>query len=63
MADISLTELQELCPLFEDSYYEVVDLDRVVQAKISSGGTSPASVMEQFAVATKVLSSVEAAQA
>jgi argininosuccinate lyase len=63
MAEISLTELQELCPLFEDSYYEVVDLDRVVQAKISPGGTSPASVMEQFAVAAKVLFSVETAQA
>ncbi len=63
MADISLAELQELSPLFEESYYQVVDLDRVIRAKISPGGTSPASVTEQFAVAAKVLSSIEAAQA
>lgn len=51
----TMAELQDLSPLFEDGYYEVVDLDRVIAAKISPGGTSPERVREQLALAAEVL--------
>ena len=58
MADISLSELQELSPLFDSTYYQTVDLDRVVRAKTSPGGTAPERVAEQLAIASEVLSSI-----
>ena len=48
-------ELQDLSPLFEDDYYEVVSLDRVVASKISPGGTSPERVGEQLAAAHEIV--------
>jgi argininosuccinate lyase len=41
-------ELAEISPLFADDYYAVVDLDRVVAAKVSPGGTAPQRVAEQL---------------
>jgi len=49
---ISLEELRALSPLFDDAYYDVVDLGRVIAGKISPGGTSPDRVAEQFAAAS-----------
>ena len=49
LAQISPAELAEISPLFDDAYYQVVDLDRVIAAKVSPGGTSPARVAEQLA--------------
>ena len=48
-------DLQSLSPLFADDYYEVVDLERVIAAKISPGGTAPARVAEQLTLAATVL--------
>ncbi|MBN1320476.1 MAG: argininosuccinate lyase [Thermoleophilia bacterium] len=47
----SLEELRQLSPLFGEDYYAVVDLDRVVAAKVSPGGTAPSRVAEQLALA------------
>ena len=54
--DATLEELRALSPLFDDDYYTVVDLDRVVAGKISPGGTAPQRVDEQLALAREVLS-------
>jgi argininosuccinate lyase len=55
----TLDELQELSPLFGEDYYAVVDLNRVLAAKISPGGTSPARVAEQLALAQELLAGLE----
>jgi argininosuccinate lyase len=48
-------ELEGLSGLFAEDYYAVVDLERVVAAKISPGGTAPPRVAEQLALAGGVL--------
>jgi argininosuccinate lyase len=60
LCDATLDELRAISPLFDDSYYMVVDLDRVVAGKISPGGTAPQRVEEQLALAREVLSRVTA---
>jgi argininosuccinate lyase len=45
--------------LFADDYYAVVDLDRVVAAKISVGGTAPQRVAEQIQSARDALARLE----
>lgn len=55
MTEATSGELQELSPLFADDYYAVVDIERVVAAKISPGGTAPQRVSEQLALAKGVL--------
>ena len=37
------TSCRRISPLFDEDYYPVVDLDRVVAAKVSPGGTAPAA--------------------
>ncbi len=56
LSSAQMSELQALSPLFDESYYEVVDLERVIEAKVSPGGTSPVRVEEQLALARAVLS-------
>jgi argininosuccinate lyase len=48
LSEITLEELGELCPLFDQEYYRVVELDAVVAAKSSPGGTAPAQVARQL---------------
>lgn len=55
LADVTLAELRELSPLFDEEYYAVVDLERVVGAKISPGGTGPERVAEQIELAESTL--------
>jgi len=55
LSSASSEELQGLCPLFDDEYYRVVNLDRVLNAKISPGGTAPERVKEQLVLAAAVL--------
>jgi argininosuccinate lyase len=55
MAEATSAELQELSPLFSDEYYALVDIERVVAAKISPGGTAPERVAEQLALAQSIL--------
>jgi argininosuccinate lyase len=56
-----IDELVEISTLFDDGYYQVVALERVVAAKISPGGTAPAAVDEQLAIARSVLDRLAAA--
>jgi argininosuccinate lyase len=55
LSEAKMEELQSLSALFEEDYYAVVDLDRVVSSKISPGGTSPERVAEQLALASAVV--------
>jgi len=55
LAAAGLTELREISPAFDDGFYAVVDVDRVVGAKVSQGGTAPRRVAEQLALARAVL--------
>jgi argininosuccinate lyase len=55
LSSAELSELQAISPLFGADYYPIVDLDRVVAAKISTGGTSPERVKDQLELAGKVL--------
>lgn len=52
----TMSELQALSPLFDDDYYRVVDLERVIAGKVSPGGTAPVRVKEQLALARSILS-------
>jgi argininosuccinate lyase len=54
-------ELQAVNPLLGDGYREAVSLDRVLAAKVSPGGTSPARVREQLTHAAEVLERLRAA--
>jgi argininosuccinate lyase len=60
MGEARAEELQELSELFDSRYFDVVDLDRVIEAKISPGGTSHRMVAEQLSLAAMILASVEA---
>ena len=55
LASAELSELRAISPLFAEDYYPVVDIERVVAAKISPGGTAPARVKEQLDLARSVL--------
>jgi argininosuccinate lyase len=55
LAAAGLTELREISPAFDDGFYAVVDVDRVVGAKVSQGGTAPRRVAEQLALARTLL--------
>ncbi len=55
LASAGLDELRRLSPLFDEDFYLVVDLERVVGAKVSPGGTAPARVAEQLALARTVV--------
>jgi argininosuccinate lyase len=55
LAAARLEELQEISSLFDEGYYDVVDLERVVAAKVSPGGTAPGRIAEQLAIARSVL--------
>ena len=58
LSSASLDELRAISPLFDEGYYVVVDLDRVVAAKVSPGGTAPERVEEQLFIAGEVLKRV-----
>lgn len=63
LADATREELRSLSGLFDDAYYDVVDLDRVVAGKVSPGGTAPARVAEQLAAARDRLTVLRTRQA
>jgi argininosuccinate lyase len=60
LAEATRPELQELSGLFDEEYYRVVELERVVAGKISPGGTAPERVEEQLAAAREVLARIVA---
>ena len=47
-------------PIFDDGYYAVVDVERVVAAKVSPGGTAPERIAEQLTLARSVLARIGA---
>ena len=53
LAGATLEELRGLSPLFDEDYYPVVDIERVVGGKVSPGGTAPERVAEQLALARR----------
>ena len=55
LASAGLDELRNISPLFDEDFYPVVDVERVVAAKVSPGGTAPVRVAEQLALARTVL--------
>jgi argininosuccinate lyase len=55
LAEAQPAELQRLSPLFGDDYYTVVEVERVVAAKVSPGGSAPQRVREQLVLARQVL--------
>jgi len=55
LAEATRDELRASSPLFDEGYYDAVDLDRVIAAKISPGGTAPERVGEQLATAERDL--------
>lgn len=59
LGDAKMDELRVASPLFADDYYDVVDLDRVVAAKISPGGTAPVRVEEQLVQARRTMERLE----
>jgi argininosuccinate lyase len=60
LGNAELDELRKVSPLFEEDFYPVVDLGRVVGAKISPGGTAPERVAEQLRSARQVLDRLSA---
>jgi argininosuccinate lyase len=59
-AEARIDELVEISALFDEGYYRIVALDRVLAGKISPGGTAPGSVDEQLKTARTVLARLEA---
>ncbi len=55
LAAADMHQLHELSPAFDEGYYEVVDLDRVIAGKVSAGGTAPDRVEEQLTLAAEIL--------
>jgi argininosuccinate lyase len=58
-AEARIDELVEISALFDEGYYQIVALDRVLAGKISPGGTAPGSVNEQLKIARTVLARLE----
>jgi argininosuccinate lyase len=58
LAGASLEELRTISPLFDEEYYPVVDIERVVAGKVSPGGTAPQRVAEQLVLARRVVERV-----
>ena len=50
-AEARMDELMEISTLFDDGYYDIVALDRVLAGKISPGGTALICVDEQLVIA------------
>ena len=55
LAEATMDELGGLSPLFDEGYYPVVDIERVVAGKVSPGGTAPRRVIEQLVLARQVV--------
>lgn len=55
LADCTLEELKELSPLFEADVYEAIAPETCVNLRTSQGGTAPAEVERQIALAAEIL--------
>ena len=48
LGELTAQELATVSPLFDEEYYRVVELGRVIAGKVSPGGTAPVRVDEQL---------------
>ncbi len=55
LGDLTLAELRLESPKFDDSFFQVVDLEASLERKISEGGTGPARVAAQLELAANRL--------
>ncbi|MFO7275338.1 MAG: argininosuccinate lyase, partial [Bacillota bacterium] len=55
LADCTLEELKEFSPLFEADVYEAIAPETCVNLRTSQGGTAPAEVERQIALAAEIL--------
>lgn len=62
LKDMTLEELKELSPEFDDAYFDVVDIETAVARKVSYGGTAPAQVDAQLESAAQRLNDMKLAQ-
>ncbi|NPD30808.1 argininosuccinate lyase [Eggerthellaceae bacterium zg-1084] len=60
LADLSLADFQAESPLFEDDIVRELDLQAIVAARTSEGGTAPGAVAAQMVLVEQHLSSDEA---
>ena len=49
LEDLALEALQNLCPLIKQDVYAVLDFERAVARRETSGGTGPGSIKRQLA--------------
>ena len=62
LASASIEELWSLSRRFDEAYYDVVDMKRVIAAKVSPGGTAPERVAEQLALGRTIMEDLRAQQ-
>ena len=61
LSELTAAELAQVGPLFDEEYYDVVRLDRVIAGKVSPGGTAPVRVAEQLDWARVTVETVRSA--
>jgi argininosuccinate lyase len=61
LGELTSEELASVHPYLDEGIYEVVDLQRVVEGKVSPGGTAPIRVSEQLLQAETVLAELRRA--
>lgn len=61
LTELSLSELQEQCPLFEQDVFEAISLERCVAARTTYGGPAPSATKTAIAEARMWLFEAEAA--
>ena len=59
LEELTLTQFQSYCPLFEADIYDAIDLVHCCEGRTSYGGPSAASVEKQIALATARLDAWE----
>ena len=61
LGELSLDELKKLSLEFDESFYEIVDVDAAVARKVSFGGAAPQQVASQLENAGKRLKDMQQA--
>jgi argininosuccinate lyase len=55
LSDLSEDELRELAPQLDGEFYDLLDENKILESKVSDGGTAMARVRDQLAQARQVL--------
>lgn len=56
LGSLTLEELHEVSPLFDEEFYQVVDIENVLRRKLSEGSAGPTAVANQLELAEAYLS-------